>query len=439
MLKTVETQLSKTFLSKEEMASVFRRALKAKNLISREDTAVLFYDLDFLSERILNLKSLFPKTTFHAIAVKANPLVRILEYIKTLDVGLEVASLPELYLAQKAGFPSEKIAFDSPAKTREELEYALKAGVWLNADSFAELDRIGEILEKTQSKSRIGVRLNPQVGMGNIKITSVSDAFSKFGIPMNEHRRKIKEYFFKYEWLKGVHVHVGSQGCPVYLLLEGIKKAFDFVNEINEAFESRSLEKRIEVFDIGGGLPVSYDVSFKPVLMDEYHNLLREKMPALFSDDFQMITEFGRYIHANTGWAASRVEYVKREKDYNIIMTHLGADMLLRVCYNPDDWHHQFSVVDKDGNLKKGEDKFSYSIAGPLCFAGDILARDIELPYVEEGDFIIIHDIGAYTLSMWSRYNSRQIPKIIGYHGSEVDFEILKKRESEQDLIDFWT
>jgi diaminopimelate decarboxylase len=96
-------------------------------------------------------------------------------------------------------------------------------------------------------------------------------------------------------------------------------------------------------------------------------------------------------------------------------------------------------VTDSKGILKKGTETFSYSIAGPLCFAGDILAKDIALPLVEEGDYILIHDVGAYTLSMWSRYNSRQIPKVIGYHNNKDDFKILKNRESRQDLVDFWS
>src|SRR5438128_7409279 len=99
----------KSNLSKEEMSNAFGNALRRRNLIIPEDTAVVFYDLDFLNERIANLKALFPENTLHAIAVKANPLTKILIKMKAMGVGLEVASLPELYLAEKAGFPPDKI------------------------------------------------------------------------------------------------------------------------------------------------------------------------------------------------------------------------------------------------------------------------------------------------------------------------------------------
>jgi diaminopimelate decarboxylase len=104
----------------------------------------------------------------------------------------------------------------------------------------------------------------------------------------------------------------------------------------------------------------------------------------------------------------------------------------------PGDWHHEITVTDKYGNLKSGTDTNKYIVAGPLCFAGDVLATDLVLPEVAEGDYILIHDAGAYTLSMWSRYNSRQMPEIIGYRTENDSFEILKAREKPDDLINFW-
>jgi diaminopimelate decarboxylase len=427
----------KSNLSKEEMSNVFSIAKSKDSLIDSEDTSAIFYDLSFLVQRVDNLRKVFPSDTLHAVAVKANPLTKILKLLQQQNVGLEVASSPELYLAENSGLSYDRIVFDSPSKTRNEIEYALEKGIHINADSFDELERIDFIMKKIQSQSNIGVRINPQVGSGSIKATSVADFVSKFGIPMNNNRNKLKECFLKYHWLKGIHVHIGSQGCPVSLMIDGIRKVLNFANEVNISLEK--MNRRIEIFDIGGGLAVSYFEEKKPVSIAEYQEMLAENFPELFQGKFKLITEFGRYIHANTGWAAARVEYVKRENDYNIIMTHLGADFLLRKCYNPFDWHHQISVVDETGQLKTGTDINKYIVAGPLCFAGDVIARDIELPFVKEGDFILIHDVGAYTLSMWSRYNSRQIPKVIGYWGKNYNFEILKQRESKRNLFEFWS
>ncbi len=439
MNNTITKKIIRSNLSILEMSTAFNLALAHKNLITEEDTAVIFYDLNFLKERIADLQNLFPPNTLHAVAVKANPLTKTLKKLNELGVGLEAASLPELYLAEATGFSPQRIVFDSPAKTRKEIEYALKLGVYLNADSFDELDRIAEILKTVTSTSIIGARINPQVGAGSIQSTSVAGTISKFGIPLNDHAEKLKAYYLKYDWLKSIHVHIGSQGCPVPLIIDGIRKVLDFAIDVNEQLKKQPTKKLIETFDLGGGIPVSYHADKNPVSMEAYHTLLTEHCKELFTGEFRLITEFGRYIHANTGWVASRVEYIKKENGYNIIMAHAGADLFLRECYNPKDWYHQISVVDINGKLKDGTVKNKYIIAGPLCFAGDIIARDILLPEVTEGDYILIHDAGAYTLSMWSRYNSRQIPKVIGYNREEYCFEVMKERERKEDLFDFWS
>jgi diaminopimelate decarboxylase len=425
-------------ITNEKMSSVFCNAV-TKNMIEREDTSLVFYDMSFLTERINELFQTFPVNTLHAIAVKANPLVNILKFLKSLNTGVEAASLSELYLAENVGFPPEKIVFDSPAKTINELEYAMKLGVHINIDSLDELKRIAKLRKEFKTKSSFGIRINPQIGTGAILSTSVAGDYSKFGVPIKEKKEELIQRFLEYDWLKGVHLHIGSQGCPVNLLVDGVKVVCDFMIETNELLKKDNEERQINIFDIGGGLPVSYKSGEKSVTMLEYKEMLSKNCKELFSGKFKLITEFGRFIHANAGWVASRVEYIKECGGIKTIMIHTGADLFLRECYQPEYWHHDISVLDCEGNIKRGIDKIPYVIAGPLCFAGDILSREIYLPKVAEGDYILIHDAGAYTLSMWSRYNSRQVPKVIGYHNDGEKFEILKVRESLDDVLNFWS
>ncbi len=73
--------------------------------------------------------------------------------------------------------------------------------------------------------------------------------------------------------------------------------------------------------------------------------------------------------------------------------------------YHPAQWRHRHSVANKTGVLKTNKDELkSYDIAGPLCFQGDFLAKEVLLPNVEAGDILIIHDTGAYSFSFYSRY-----------------------------------
>ena len=149
-----------------------------------------------------------------------------------------------------------------------------------------------------------------------------------------------------------------------------------------------------------------------------------------------MITEFGRAIHANCGLAVSRVEYVKPAQQLAVI--HLGADLLLRPVYRPQDWQHEFFVLDRLGNPKPGP-THPLTIAGPLCFAGDCLARDVPLPAVEPGDWLVIRDVGAYTLSLWSRHCNRGIPAVIGYDPARTAaLRVLRPQETPADVVRFW-
>ena len=415
------------------MSTVLAEAIR-RGTVTEEDTSIIFYDLSRLSARIRELVETFPPTTLHAIAAKANPLITVLQKINALGTGIEVASAGELQLAVQAGFPPERIVFDSPVKTIGELRQALNLGVRINADSFAELERIDSLLQSRPARSAIGVRINPQVGTGRILFTSVAGEYSKFAIPLRDQQEQLLTAFTKYPWLHGVHVHIGSQGCDVGLLADGVACIVEFVRRVS----AQTLPVEITAIDIGGGLPVRYTPDDPHVSMAEYRKRLMSKCPDLFDGRYQLITEFGRYVHANNGWVASRVEYVKPGTARETIMTHVGADLLLRKCYQPEIWNHEMAVADTRGTIKTGEGR-RYTVAGPLCFAGDIIAADIELPRVKPGDYLLIRDIGAYTFSMWSRYNSRQIPLILGYREPGGTFEVLKRRESLEDLQKFWT
>lgn len=419
----------RTRLSATEIAEALRKAFQ-KGLLRPEDTLAIFYDLAFLEERIHILQESFPRHTIHGVATKTNPIYKILIKLREMGAGAEVASFGELKMAESAGYSPSVIVYDSPVKTVDELEYAIKKGIHINIDSLAELSRIAEIKKSVTSAGTSGIRINPQVGTGSIAESSVAGEYSKFGVPIKFRRDELLKAFDQNPWLNGVHLHVGSQGCAPQMLIDGIGILYDLVTEVNSKHPGQ-----INFFDIGGGLPVAYLHDHKPLSMEEYTGKLKKAFPALFTNAFTLITEFGRWVHVNSGWTLSRIEYVKNDGGIRTAMIHAGADLFLRECLNPVDWKHEYSVTDPNGNLKDGKLSPCH-LAGPLCFSGDMLAKDVMLPGIEEGDFLIVHDSGGYTFSMWSRYNSRFTPRIIGYRDN--DFEILKERETEEEMMNFW-
>ena len=443
-----------TNISRHQISEIVQQALQ-EGLVREEDTAILFQNLDYLASRISYLKSCFPTSTLHGLAIKTNPLLKILEFTRSLGVGAEAATVGEVHLALQTGFLPAQIVFDSPVKTVADLRFALKKGVHVNCDNLSELKRVDILLKEVRSSSTIGIRINPQVGLGTILESSVAGEYSKFGVPIHTQRKELTEAFFAYPWLTGVHLHIGSQGCSMDMLVEGIGILYDFALQINENRIATS-EKPIDIFDIGGGLPVSYLYGQEPPSMKDYVEALSLRAPQLFSvkeawrhegmevdkrtrgqvGKWRLITEFGRWAFVNSGFTISRVEFVKRDPGINTAMIHVGADLFVRECLSTADWTHEYSVLDRNGNLKEGRDDQPYNLAGPLCFAGDIVAKNVILPTTEEGDYIVIHDTGGYTFSMWSRYNSRQTPRILGVRRGV--FSVLKERESFEELGRFW-
>lgn len=400
-----------------------------QGLLDEDAPAALFYDLDALRARLSALSTAFPGA-LHALAVKACPLPALLGPAVREGFGLEVASEGEIALAHHLGAPADRVVFDSPAKTRREIALAAARGYRLNIDNLEELGRVRELLEGGDPRAprprSVGVRINPGLSGGRIAATFTARKGAKFGVDLEDDRGALLDAFSAHPWLDGLHVHAGSQGVPLSVLVDAVAR----VAELGAEIEARG--SRLRLFDIGGGLPVAYRPGEAAPDFAEYAAALRERLPGLFNGRLAIVTEFGRAVFARAAFAASRVEYVRSG---NVAVIHLGADLFVRTAYQPTDWYHRVEVFDARGAPKRGPVS-PWSIAGPLCFSGDFVAEGRMLPEVTPGDVIVIRDAGAYTLSMWSRYNSRLAPAVYGADASGL--RLLKPRETADCVLRFW-
>lgn len=412
----------------EEVAAALRAA-EAAGIAARP--AVIVHDLGRMRGRIAALQAAFPAGTLHALSIKANPLVEVLRSAVAAGAGLEAASIEEVHLALAAGCPPGQVVYDGPAKTVGELAEALALGVRINADNLAELGRVAALLAGGSPRAPIGLRINPQVGAGSIALTSVADRGSRFGVPAAEEPA-IVAAFARHGWLRGLHAHVGSQGCPIDQLAAGAR----VLDGLRARIDAALGPGRVAVVDIGGGLPAAYRADERAPDIAAHAAALRSAAPGLWTGALQVVTEFGRWVQASCGAAVSEVEVVKDEGATVTAVLHLGADFLLRRVYQPEVWHHEFAVLGPDGAPKQGPLRPT-TLAGPLCFAGDVLARALPLPPVAPGDRVVIRDVGAYTLSMWSRYCSRAMPPVLGLEGGAL--RVLRARETAAEVVAFWS
>eukprot|EP01130_Rhizamoeba_saxonica_P014395 TRINITY_DN6284_c0_g4_i1.p1 TRINITY_DN6284_c0_g4~~TRINITY_DN6284_c0_g4_i1.p1 ORF type:complete len:429 (+),score=96.06 TRINITY_DN6284_c0_g4_i1:309-1595(+) len=418
---------------------VLRQAIEEGYLGTDESPAMMFFDLDMYQNQIQTLQSIFPDNTLHAQAVKANPLINVIKTANSLGLGSEAASIGEVHVALAAGVPPDMIVFDSPAKTISEIHEALQLGITLFADNFDELERIIK-LYTPDSQSRLGVRVNPVVGVGTVASHSTGTLDSKFGVNLVLYKEEVLEFYAKYGFLTCISYHVGSQGMNISQMTKGAQVVTNLLKEINQIKSNKGLPL-VDTIDIGGGISVDYnELEFRPKYQ-EYFSELKSIAPDFFNGDYKIITEFGRSLNAKSGWTASKIEYMKKAHSKQFAVVHVGADLFLREAYVPDDWYHIIDAFSMDRDLETAE-KVLYDIAGPLCFSGDVIGHDIKLPELVAGDYVIVYDTGAYCLSMYSRYNSRRSPGVLGYRESEngdIIFEILRQRETTQDIIKFWS
>ncbi|MFI0237783.1 diaminopimelate decarboxylase [Streptomyces sp. NPDC016845] len=408
-----QTQTQASLTSSAERASrVLRHALD-NGLLGAHQPAAGFLDTDGIKDTVRALHAAFEAApdVLHTFAVKASSLVPVLRLLAEQGMGCEVASPGELRLALDAGCAPSRIVLDSPAKTHAEIAEALALGVALNADNLDELDRI-DALRPADCVSVIGLRVNPQVGGGSIGAMSTATSTSKFGVALRDEgaRARVHQAFADRPWLTRLHAHVGSQGCPLELIAEGIAETYRLAEEIN----GRLGRRQITSLDIGGGLPVNFtDDTVRPTY-DDYVTALRTAVPGLFDGRYGLVTEFGRSLLAKNGFIAARVEYAKEAGGRRIAVTHAGAQTATRTVLMPGAWPLRVGAFDADGRPKSGP-AVPQDVAGPCCFAGDVVAEACALPALEEGDFVVLYDTGAYYFSTTWAYNSLPRPAVHGY------------------------
>lgn len=390
-------------LANSEIEQIYKNAI-ASGLIEKSEKSAIFYSKEMLQDRLSILQRCFPANVLHAVAIKAQAHPNVLKAIVDFGFGLEAASLEEVKLALAAGCSPNKIVFDSPVKTREEILYCHEnvQGIYLNVNSLQELERI-----PTHFSGKLGIRINPLVQTDAPEFFDVVRKNSKFGVSILKEEEIIVAALRCPE-VSGLHIHIGSGIRDFSGNVEAVKMIVKLAQKINLKRAENGLNSRINWIDIGGG--IHFEAETGDFSVAEFVDKLK-KETNLF-DDFEVITEYGAFVHKHNSFAVSRIEYVL-ESDLKDIphsaFIHFGADLFLRKVYSSLPIHYPCFVMGKmaQPNFAK------YNIAGPLCFAGDYLYYDIELPKLEEGDLFVMKDIGANTLSMWSRHCSREEPKFL--------------------------
>ena len=374
--------------------------------LTKLKTPFYFYDLDLLDKTILSLKeSLDPNYSVY-YAIKANNNSKIIKLIKDHDLGIDAVSGEEINKSLNNSIKPKKIVFAGVGKTKDEIIFAIRKKIYLfNCESFDEISLIDKISNELNVKTKIAIRLNPNIDSRSHKYIKTGMFDSKFGIQI-DHLAEILEKIKKLNHidLKGYHFHLGSQIDDLGVF----RKLCKVSNEINIYLKNKNFN--ITDINLGGGLGINYKEPDLNLIPDfkSYFQIFKRNL--IYFDNQKIHFELGRSIVGQSGSLFSSILYLKKSFNKHFIIIDAGMTELIRpALYNAQ--HHI-------ENLSSSKKENKYDIVGPLCESSDTFAKDYYLNQSKIGDLIVIRSTGAYGEVMSSNYNLRK--KVNAYYSNEL-------------------
>jgi diaminopimelate decarboxylase len=353
-------------------------------------------------------------------AIKANANLAVLATLAREGAGADIVSGGELFRALRAGIPAAKIIFSGVGKTRDEMRDALKAEICMfNVESESELDTLDQVARAMGVRAPVALRVNPDVDPHTHKYISTGLRTSKFGIPY-ERALAVYERAATMPGIEvvGAQMHIGSQLTTTSPFADAAGRVVALAKMLRE----RGIDLRM--IDVGGGLGIRYRDETPPT-HEQYATVL---VPILRELGATLLLEPGRSIVGNAGALLTRVLYRKDTPAKKFVVIDAAMNDLIRPSFY--DAYHEVRPVDEARGQAPHE---KADVVGPVCESGDFLARDRELPRLEENDLLALMSAGAYGFAMASNYNARPRAAEVLVDGSR--YTIVRRRETYDDLI----
>jgi len=392
-----------------------------EQLVVEYGTPLYVYSEAEITQRYRAFDQAFaPLDRLIAYSVKANGNLSILRLLHELGAGADIVSAGELYRAQLAGVPAERIVFSGVGKTVTELAAALDAGIYsFNVESEGELRSLADLAATLGRRAPIALRVNPDVETQTPhRYTSTGHKQTKFGIPYTEARGLYRlAASLPGIHVRGIDVHIGSQIVDT----EPYRQSVQRILELVDLLRADGIE--LEFIDIGGGFGISYDEESTPPA-SAFADVLR---PLIEPTGLRLLLEPGRYIVGPAGVLLARVVYVKEMGGKTFVITDAGMNDLLRPSHYSSYHRVQPAVMHAERKIR------IVDVVGPICESGDFLALDRGIEMPAPGELIVIGTTGAYGFSMASTYNARTRPAEVLVQGDT--HRLIRPRETLDDLV----
>jgi len=384
----------------------------ASELVSTFGTPTVIIDEAALRDRarryLDGLRSRWPNSEV-IWASKSLPLTSVFRVIGEEGLGVDIAGGGELVMALAAGVNPSKILMHGNAKTDEEIEMAVNAGVGtIVIDNFDDIDRLEKIVKDEQA---VLVRIIPGVLPETHLANATGQDDSKFGLSISSAKVAIERLKASNKLrLDGLHLHIGSQ----------IMSTKPFIQSI-EAIASLG---EFSVYDLGGGLGARYTYKDSPPSIEEYRDALIDTARKYLPSNARILIEPGRSMVADTAVTLYRVVSVKHSARTFVAIDGGMADNLEVSLYGQ---RFEATVANRVGG---GE---LYALVGRHCESGDILIDGVRLQNPKVGEIIAVPVTGAYCLTMANNYNGARRPAVVFCRDGLA--RPVVRRETYDDLL----
>src|SRR5262245_41696001 len=418
-------------------------------------------------ERLKHAATVVDRPIKFCYASKANSNMAILKAVLDSGIDVEVNSGGELFEALRIGFRPEQIIFNGTSKSDEEIDEAVRAGIYaINVDSLYEIDLVEQSVTRLRAQdvnvapARITLRLVPEIGTRSHLGLQTALLTSKFGISSSEVLAAFRRGLKNPELVNvvGIHIHVGSQTPDVEPFAEAFKSMWEHLVAI---FQETG--HKLEHINLGGGIPVNYlrDRSQADQLPEHERDMLgaelepaavltealrvaRESARAANAehllDEVTILLEPGRSVIADAGLVLTTVRNIKSRPETGDIWLLTDAGYNIMLSMNNYKWYYHLISASRAGEAYERD----YKVAGPLCDSGDVyfdIEREGRLPDyrklpedVGPGEVLALLNCGAYSLAQMFHYNGRPLPAAVLVRTNGTA-NLIRRRDTYEDLI----
>lgn len=410
------------FVTKEQLEAI----------VKEFPTPFHLYDERGIRENAKKLKQAFAwNAGFQEyFAVKATPNPTIIRILKEEGCGVDCSSLTELMMAERIGFQGNEIMFSSNDTPAEEFKKARELDATINLDDITHIDFLKE---NAGIPKKISCRFNPGgvFELGTDIMDNPGDA--KYGMTKDQ----IIEAYSRLKALGvetfGMHAFLASNTVTNEYYPALAKILFELAVEIKE-----KTGVKVSFINLSGGVGIPYTPEKEPndilAIGEGVHRVYDEVLVPAGMGDVKIFTELGRFMLAPYGHLIVKAIHEKHTYKEYIGVDACAVNLMRPAMYGA---YHHITVMGKED----APCDHIYDITGSLCENNDKFAVNRELPEIEMGDILVIHDTGAHGFAMGYNYNGKlkSAEVLLQEDGSA---RLIRRAETPEDyfatLEGFW-